>query len=584
MRRWLCAALSFVLAISTSGCQGWFQTEAAQIPQLVIGELSDPKTFNYILSQEVTSIFGLMYEGLLEENGITGELELAQAEDMEISEDDRRIVFTLREGLRWSDGEPYTVDDIVFTYNELYFNPAIPSGLADNMRIGPEGKFPTVTKLDERRVEFLVPEPFAPFIRYAGGLVILPKHLLADTVTDMNMEGNPQFLSTWGTDTDPTKIVGNGPYRMVSYAPGQRIIFERNPYYWQGTEAEPQPYIERFVLQIVESTDAQLLQFRSGALDLVGVSPENFALLKREEDRGDFSIYEDGPRPGTNFFGFNLNQASRNGEPLVDPVKSAWFTNPDFRRAIAYAIDRDTMINNIFQGLGEPQTSPISVQSPYYLSPEAGDIETYPYSVETARELLTGARFTYTDDGTLQDEDGNRVRFTLITNSGNKIREAIGAQIKRDLLDIGIQVDFQPIAFNTLVGKLTDTLDWECFILGFSGGVEPNSGGNVWKVDGTLHTFNQSALPGQPPLEGRVIYDWEQQINDLYVQGAQELDEEKRKAIYAQTQQLTQEYLPFVYLINPLSLGAVRNQVEGVQYSALGGALWNVEELQLAAE
>ena len=583
LRRWLCLALGFVLALSTSGCQGWFQTEAAQIPQLVISELSDPKTFNYVTKQEVTAVFGLMYEGLLRENGVTGELELAQAEDMEISEDDKRIVFTLREGLKWSDGEPFTVDDIVFTYNQLYFNPAIPSGIADNMRIGPEGKFPTVTKLDERRVEFVVPEPFAPFLRYAGGLVILPQHVLADMVTNQDMDGNPQFLSTWGTDTDPTEIIGNGPYRMVSYAPGQRIIFERNPYYWKGTEAQPQPYIDRFILQIVESTDAQLLQFRSGGLDVISVSPENFALLKREEDRGGFAIYEDGPRPGTNFFAFNLNQGSRDGKPLVDPVKSAWFTDPDFRRAVAYAVDRDTMINNIFQGLGELQTSPISVQSPYYLPPSEG-IETYPHDVETAKALLLGAGFTYTNAGELQDEDGNRVRFTLITNSGNKIRESIGAQIKRDLQQIGIQVDFQPIAFNTLVGKLTDTLDWECFILGFSGGVEPNAGGNVWKVDGTLHTFNQSALPGQPPIEGRVIYDWERQISDLYVRGAQELDDEKRKAIYAETQRLTQEYLPFIYLVNPLSLGAVRDQVQEVQYSALGGALWNIEELTLSAQ
>ena len=117
--RWFCAAVGLLMAIAATSCQGLFQTEAAQIPQLVISELSDPKTFNYVTKQEVTAIYGLMYEGLLRENGVTGELELAQAENMEISEDNRRVVFTLREGLRWSDGEPFTADDIVFTYNEL---------------------------------------------------------------------------------------------------------------------------------------------------------------------------------------------------------------------------------------------------------------------------------------------------------------------------------------------------------------------------------------------------------------------------------------------------------------------------------
>ncbi|MGF1512872.1 MAG: ABC transporter substrate-binding protein [Elainellaceae cyanobacterium] len=582
--RCFCAALGLALAIATSSCQlNWYQTQAAQIPRLVISEISDPKTFNPVMSQEVTSVFGLLYEGLMQENGITGELELALAESLDISEDQKRIVFTLRDGLLWSDGEPFTVDDILFTYNDIYFNPSIPSGESDILRIGEEGLFPTVNKLDERRVEFVVPEPFAPFLRYAGGITILPEHILGPTVNEMDMDGNPRFLSVWGTDTDPASIIGNGPYRMLSYSPGQRVIFERNPHYWKNTADSPQPFIERFVLQIVESTDASLLQFRSGGLDVIAVPPENFALLKREEDRGGFQIYEDGPRPGTNFISFNLNQGSREGKPLVDPIKSAWFTNPDFRRAIAYAIDRDTMINNIFQGLGEPQTSPISVQSPYYLPPGDG-LETYDYSVETAKALLTDAGFEYDAEGKLQDGEGHPVRFTLITNAGNKIREAIGAQVKRDLLDIGIQVDFQPIAFNTLVDKLSNTLDWDCFILGLSGGVEPNSGANVWRTDGTLHTFNQSALPGQPPIDGWTVYDWEAEISNLYIQAAQELDEEKRKALYAETQRLTQAYLPYIYLVNPLSLGAVRNRLENVQYSALGGALWNVEALRLSEQ
>ncbi|MEB3357327.1 MAG: ABC transporter substrate-binding protein [Synechococcales bacterium] len=583
--RMLAIALVLLGAIATSSCSlNWFRTEAAQVPRLVYSELSEPKTFNPVTSQEATVIFGLIYEGLLSENGLTGELEPALAESWEISEDQKRIEFTLREGLAWSDGEPFTVDDILFTYNDVYFNPGIPSGEADILRVGDAGAFPEVRKLDERHVEFTVPEPFAPFLRYAGGISILPKHVLEPYVTETDAEGNPRFLSTWGTDTNPENIVGNGPYRLVSYVPSQRIIFERNPHYWRRDAAgTSQPYIDRFVVQIVESTDASFLQFRSGGLDVISVSPENFALLKREEERGNFTIYEDGPRPGTNFISFNLNQGRREGKPLVDPVKSRWFNTLEFRQAIAYAINRQAMINNLYQGLGEPQHSPISVQSPYYLSPEEG-LKTYDYNLDKARERLTQAGFQYASNGQLQDAEGNAVRFTLITNAGNKLREAMGAQIKQDLSKIGIQVDFQPIAFNTLVDKLSNTLDWECFLLGLTGGVEPNSGANVWRPDGTLHSFNQAPPPDAPPLEGRIIYDWEAEIGRLYVQAAQELDEEERKALYAQTQQITQEYLPFIYLVNPLSLGAVRNRVAGVQYSALGGVLWNVQELQLTEQ
>ncbi len=176
------------------------------------------------------------------------------------------------------------------------------------------------------------------------------------------------------------------------------------------------------------------------------------------------------------------------------------------------------------------------------------------------------------------------MRFTLNTNAGNKIRESMAAQIKRDLAGIGIQVDLQMIAFSTLVDKLDDSLDWECILLGLTGGVEPNNGANVWRVNGRLHMFNQMPGPGQPPLTGRTVADWEEEIAALYVRGAQTIDEAQRKEIYAQTQILTQEYLPFIYLVNSTSMSAARNWLEGVEYSALGGLFWNLPDLQIAAE
>lgn len=580
-RRWFCGLLILVLSLPLAGCSlKAFETEAAQVPQLVDSNLSDPKTFNPALSQESPNIFPLTFDGLVEANGLTGEVEPALAESWEVSDDNLRITYTLRPNLKWADGEPLTADDVIFSYNDVYLNEEIPTNSRDGLRVGESGALPTVRKLNDRQVEFTVPEPFAPFLR-ATGLEILPAHLLRESVLTKDAEGNPLFLSKWGTNTPPEQIIGTGPYRLARYVSGERVIFEKNPYYWRSSDSgASQPYIDRVIWEIVESTETALIQFRSGGLDVTGVAPDYFSLLKREEERGNFTIFEGGPAPGTTFISFNLNQGSRNGIPLVDPIKSAWFNSLEFRKAIAYGLDRQKMLNNIYQGLGEPQNSPISVQSPYYLSPEEG-LPVYEHDPERAKELLLSAGFTYNGDGELLDADGNRVRFTLITNSGNKIREAMGAQIKQDLAKLGIQVDFQPLAFNALVAKLTDTLDWDCHLIGFTGGVEPNGGANVWQPDGTLHSFNQKETPGQEPIEGRVIADWEAEIGRLYTQGAQELDEEKRKAIYAQTQILAQEYLPFIYLINPLSLAAVRNDVQGVQYSALGGALWNIHELRI---
>jgi peptide/nickel transport system substrate-binding protein len=580
-RRWLAVMLALVCAIALSSCNPTqYKSQAAQIPQLVVSSTSDPKTFNSALSSEFPNVFGYIYEGLVAENGLTGVIEPALAQQWEISPDKRRIVFTLRENLKWSDGAPLTPDDVVFTYNDIYFNTAIPTPIRDGLKIGESGALPGVRKLDERRVEFTVPEPFAPFLRIAVN-AILPAHVLRDSIATKDSDGKPKFLSTWGTDTDPTKIIVNGPYRLASYATSQRVVFQRNPYYWRkDSQGNSLPYIERLIWQIVENTDTSLIQFRSGGLDTLGVSPATFSLLKREEKRGKFTIYEGGPDYGTTFVAFNLNQGRRKGRPLVDPIKSRWFNTVAFRQAVAYAIDRRSIINNIFRGLGEAQNSPISVQSPYYLSPKEG-LKVYDYNPARSKELLLQAGFKYDAKGQLLDEAGNRVRFTLLAPAGGRVTDAMASQIKQNLSQIGMQVDFNPIAFTTLLDKLNNTIDWECYLLGFTGGIEPNEGSNVWSPNGASHRFNQPPKPGQPPIEGRVISDWEQEIGRLYIEAARELDETKRKAIYAKTQQITQENLPFIYLVNPLALAAVRDRVQGVQFSALGGTLWNIHELKV---
>ena len=568
---------SVLISFLTACNPAIIESTASDVPQVVQAILSDPKTFNAILSQESPNVFGFTYEGLVDQNPLTGEIEPALAKSWEISDNKKEITFTLRDNLKWSDGEPLTADDVVFTYNDLILNPKIPNNTRDSLRIGESGAFPTVEKVDRKRVKFTVPEPFAPFLQ-STGISILPKHALKESVEQTDSEGTPVFLSKWGVDTPPEEIIVNGRYRLASYSTSERVIFEKNPYYWEKDELGNQlPYIDRVVWQIVENQDTALLQFRSGGLDSISVTPEYFSLLKREEDRGNFTIYNGGPQYGTNFIGFNLNTGSRDGKPLVDPIKSRWFNTLEFRKAVAYGINREQMINNIFRGLGEKQNSPISVQSPYYNQ----EVTSYGYDLEKAKELLLSAGFQYNEEEQLLDSEGNRVRFTLITNAGNKTREAMGAQIKQDLAKLGITVDFTPIQFNVLVDKLSNSLDWECHLLGFTGGNEPHFGINLWRTDGNLHTFNQTARPGNQSLEGRKVREWEKEIESLYIQASRELDEGKRKALYAEAQDIVQEHLPYIYLVNPLALAAARDRIQGIEYSALGGTFWNIEALKI---
>ena len=570
-------AIAILITSGLTSCSGLIQSSTqTDVPQIVDAILSDPKTFNPVLSADATSsrVGGMMFDGLISQNPITGQPEPALAESWTVSDDDLEIIFTLREGLKWSDGQPLTADDVVFSFNQLYLNDAIPYNGRATLKIGASKEFPTVAKISDREVKFTLPEPFAPFFSTVGG-GILPKHILESTVTQKDSEGNPLFLTTWGVDTSPDQFVVNSAYQMSEYANAQRIIFEANPNYWkQDPSGEKLPKIKRVVWQIVESTDTSFLQFRSGSLDSLAVSPEFFSLLKKEEKRGNFSIYNGGAAYGNTYITFNLNRGKRDGKSLVDPIKSDWFNNVKFRQAVAYALDRQRMINNIYRGLGEAQNSPISIQAPFYDASLVG----YDYNLEQAKELLQSAGFSYNNDNQLIDSNGNRVEFTLNTNAGNKIREALGSQIKEDLKKIGIQVNFKPLAFNLLLDRLDSTLQWDCILLGLTGGNEPNNGANVWYTDGDLHMFNQA----KPDLEGRTIAPWETEIEQLFIKASRELDFAKRKAIYAEVQAIVSEQAPFIYLVNPLSLGAVRNHIQTIEYSPLGGAYWNLEELSIS--
>lgn len=544
--------------------------------RLALALEADIKTLNPVLITDAysSSVVGLMFTGMVGQNGKTGELEPELAEKWEFQNQGKEVVFTLRKNLKWSDGKPLTADDVVFTFEDVIYNPKIPSSSRDVIRIGKEQKLAKIEKLDDLHIRFTLPEPFAPFLRNVGGMSILPKHILAQSIKTTDAKGVPQFLTTWGISTPLNQIVGNGAYIISQYRPGERVVLQRNPFYYKN----PQPYIPRFIYQIVSSPDAALLRFRSGDLDVLGVRGEDFQLIKRTEKRDRYTIFNGGADTGQSFMMFNLNLGKgEDGKPFVDPIKAAWFQDLRFRQAIAYGINRQAMIDSFYRGLGKPQNSPIPELSPYFRS---SGLPEYDYNLEKAKELLKSAGFKYNAQNRLEDAKGNAVRFSLITGTGGR-GVFLGAQIKTDLEKIGIPIDFNPVEFGTLIDRLDNSKQWDTAMLGFTGGIEPHGSFNLWSVEGENHMFNKGANPDQKPYPGRTVADWEQQINDLMIEGSQELDETKRKQIYGEFQLLVREQLPLIHLITPLYLVAIRDRLQGAAPTAIGKAIWNLDELKL---
>lgn len=519
---------------------------------------SDPRTLNPALAQETssTAVLSDLFTGLTKIDLKSMQVVPDLAQKWEEKEGGRVYIFHLRRNIRWSDGEPFTADDVVFTYRDIYLNPQIPNSTGDMFRgilKSQEDIKNFVRKIDKYTVEFRLPEAFAPFLS-ALSAPILPKHKLERFVK----EGN--FMTAWNVNTDPKDIVGTGPYRLKRYIKGVMVEYEANPYYYEYDNSGRQlPYIKRKIGYIVQDPDTALLKYSLGEIDYMGVRPQDVLFMSRVKNT---TLYDLGPTPSTTFLVFNQNPNSK-----VPKHKLRWFQNREFRRAISHAIDREGICYLVYNGLADPLYGPITpANRPYYTE---GLFPLYDYNLKKARAILESLGFKDRNgDGWLEDPEGNTLEIVLLTNAGNKEREAIGNMIKEDLEKIGIKVIFRPIDFNSLVNRLTSPpYDWEAVIIGLTGSMDPHFGRNVWHSSGTLHMWN--------PRQSKPQTQWEREVDELFDLGARETNFERRVEIYRKAYRIIAEEQPMIFLATPKSMLAVRNRFENLFPTVWG---WYREE------
>jgi len=536
--------------------------------EIVLSTFSDPKSFNPITSTETsTSEYTvLMYEGLLTRNGVTLEMEPNIAERWETSADGLVWTFFIRPGVQWSDGVPLSAYDVEFTFNDLIYNmDIVPNSSRDTF--SPEGKRFAVKALDSARVEFKLPFPFAPFLR-SMGTEILPKHKFADIVK------RKAFTTALSINTPPSDIVVNGPFLLDSYLSSQKVVFKKNPHYWKkDADGNSLPYLDRLIYMIVADWNAQLLTFLRGEIDYFQAKGEDFPQLKQAEPAGGFTVYRLGPNSGASFIVFNQNLTldEKTKKTYVDPVKLSWFRNDNFRKAIAHAIDKENMIRIAMNGLGYPQVSPMTPGEGYFYT---GDVPAYPYDPQKALGILEQEGFKRDTDGEklLRDKDGNAVEFSFVTNSGNNVRLKIAEIIRKDLQELGIKVHFQALEFNALIQKLDNPpFEWDCILLGLTGGDEPHFGRNVWYSGGQLHMWY--------PRQKKPATPWEARIDTIYDLGARELDRVKRKELYDEWQRIAADKQPFIYTVLSERIECVSNKFGNVNPTINSGLLHNLEML-----
>ena len=553
-RRVLLTAL--VVAVSVAALPAADHVSGKTGGVLVVGQTSEPKTFNPVMAvdQATRDVLSVLSADLVHINRLTLRTELALAKSCVMSADGRHYTVTLRDGLRFSDGTPLTADDVVFSF-KVYLDERVNSPQRDVLIV--DGKPLAVTKLSTLSVRVDLPAPYAPGERLFDSFWILPKHTLEPAFLD------GKFPQAWTVGAAVDQLVASGPFRIKQYQPGQRLILERNPFYWKRDEAgQPLPYLDRLEVAFVPDQNAMLLRLLSRDVSAASrLRPEDFARL---EQTPTLNARDAGAGLEYNFVFFNWSAPAPAG---------TWFRTLKFRQAVARAIDRESIVRLVYQGRGSSLSSQVTPGNHLW---HTDNLSEYSYDPVRAQQLLREAGFRRDGSGPLLDRDGRPVEFSLMVSATNQARRKMATLIQEDLAQVGIRVRLQPTEFGVMTDAVLKTRKFEGALWGIvSGDADPNSEMNVWTSGGTLHVWNLKSSAGVQPLE-----PWENEVDRLMAVQMTATSSAARKTAYDKVQQLVTANLPVVFLASPHVLAAGDRDLGNFQPAATDPVLlWNADRL-----
>ena len=532
--------------------------------RLVVALRAEPRTLNPAAATDAPSreVIGRMMADLVHIDRASHSTEAALASTWKRSADGREYTLSLRKGIRFSDGHPFDADDVVFTYRVI-LDERTGSPNRDLLIVG--GQPIRVTKVDEYTVRVTLSQPYAAAERLFDSIAILPQHLLRDAY-DKGAMGQ-----IWSMATPPAAIAGLGPYRLKEYVAGQRLVLERNPYYWKTDSAKRRlPYIDELVFLFTGNEDAQVIRFQSGDSDVLNrASADNFAVLARDPAASRYQLKDLGPSLEYNFLLFNQNDLSGRNLPQV-AARQQWFTDLGFRRAVSRAIDREGIARLVYRGRAVPLWGNVSPGNRLWVN---NSLPRLPRSVSDARSILKSSGFSWRPDGTLIDRQGRPVAFTIVTSSSSAQRTEMATLIQADLKELGMNVQVVPLEFRALVDRVFQTFDYDASILGLGGGdADPNGEMNVWSSSGSNHLWRLGQKTPATP--------WEADVDRLMQKQLVTLDYHERKRLFDRVQTIVAEQLPFIFLAAPHVLVGARANLANFQPAVLDHyTLWNVERL-----
>lgn len=529
---------------------------------------SPPKTFNYLVADDESSIltaFYLLNSRPMEFDHATQKYRAALAESWTFGADRQTVDLKLREGLKFSDGHPITTEDLAFSLAAMYDERTLAASWKDSMSVNDK---PIATKIiDERNMQFIFPEPVAALENYLDNLAVLPKHMLnGDFVSG-------KLAESWKITAAPETIVTSGPFTVESAGAGDRIVLKRNPNYWRKDEKGTQlPYLDQLALEIVSDSNHALVRLNQNTLDIVDrIRPADYASLINSQ--GPVKAYDLGPGLGVDHIWFNLNKTTPDGKPVGSPIKYAWFSDKRFRKAISAAVDRTSIATSTLQGLATPLYGFVSPANRAWIDPNLPKIE---YDLKRADQLLSEAGFV--KRGTPQapellDPQGNRVEFSLMVPAENEPRKLMAGVVQEDLGKLGIKMNVVPVESQAVSVAWNKSYDYDAILLGLTvSGIEPTTYANFLLSNAAVHQWQ--------PSQKTPATEWEAKVDKLFAEQAGEGDPQKRAATFNEIQRIVAEESPVIPIVSRHIVSAANTRLGNYSPSSMFPySISNIDEI-----
>lgn len=561
-----------VLLTAACACTGRGATAAAhehlaEAGQPRGGEITaairdDPPTFNPYAGRNTNvldAVTRLVHAPLVRIDHTTGEPEPWLAERWTQSDDGLTWTLTLRKGIRFSDGSPFTSADVVFSLAAVY-DPHTVSAIADSLLI--DGRQIAATAADESTVVLRFPVRPGAGLQILDNLPILPRHKLEGALRDGRLKDE------WTLATAPSEVVGLGPFRLAAYRPSERIVLERNPFYWRrDAHGAALPYLDRLILAIVRDQNTEVLRIQNGQIDLSAreIRPEDYAALRRDEEQGRVELADAGVGLDPNMLWFNLSPTAFAGDS-----RKVWLQSEDFRKAISHAVDRQTLVDQVFLGAAVPVFGPVTPGNRRWYDP---DTPRYSYDPAQADALLARLGLVDRDgDGVREDRSGRPVRFSVLSQQQDVIRMRTLSVVQQHLRRAGIVVDVAGVDGGTIIERW-GARQYDAIYFGVEAtSYDPANNLDFWLSSASFHLWN--AEQHTPATE------WERRIDEVMQQQVLTTDTRERRRLFAEAQRILGEHLPVICFAAPRLIVAMTPRVVNARPAPLKPpVLWNADVL-----